>query len=107
MTSRVKRHSAFLLLLHVSQPMQRKVLIETATNDQLHALFMVMHNILYGILPLPKNYIKTLAKHESHFLQIIDKKVSLKQRKQTLLRYQNQVGKLMKAFASITEWREK
>lgn len=107
MTSRVKRHAAFLLLLHLAKPEQRKAVIETATDEQLHTLFEVMYNILYGTLLPPQQYIKTLARYESHFLKIIDKRLPVIQRKQILLKYQFQVAKLLKAFANITEWHEK
>lgn len=107
MSSRVKRHAAFLLLMQQTNPKQRKLLIQSTTNEQLHALFEVMHNIIYGNIPLEKAYIKSLSRYEAHFLNLIDKKVSLKQRREKLLQYRNQVAKLMKAFANITEWHEK
>jgi hypothetical protein len=93
--------------LNTARKGQRKAIIATASKEQLHTLFEVIHTILYGKLPLNVTYIKSLSRYETQFLKIIDKKVKLKERKQILLKYHLQVGKLLKAFSDIIVWQEK
>ncbi len=94
----MKRQIWYLhLLMHTSSTDQRRVLLDTITNDQLKALTEVTHNILQGNIPLTEAHKRKLRKEKS-FLHILgDIKVPLVKKREALCRKADIVVLLLKA----------
>ena len=73
MSRRILQHSAFLKALYYTEPIQRKLMIEFITNDQIRALSEIIMKILRGRLVVSaihreklrdyQNVIRFLASH--------------------------------------------
>jgi len=78
---------------------QRRVLLDTVTNDQLRALTEVTHNILQGNIPLTTSH-KRRLRTEKTFLQILgDIKAPLVKKREALCRKGDIIVYLLKAAA--------
>ena len=76
---------------------QRRVLLDTITNEQLKALTEVTHNILQGNIPLTEAHKRKLRKEKS-FLHILgDVAVSLTKKREVLCGKASVVVSLLKA----------
>lgn len=74
------------LLLNTSNK-QKKVLLQTIEKQQLNAIVQIVYNILQGYRPLPDKDKRLLAKRKDVIRQFVSKGVSLKKRKDLLLKY--------------------
>ena len=96
----MKRQIWYLqLLMHTGSKEQRRVLLDTVTNDQLRALTEVTHNILQGNIPLTASH-KRKLRTEKSFLQILgDIKAPSVKKREALCRKGDIIVYLLKAAA--------
>ena len=96
----MKKHIWYLhLLMTTPSSTQRKVLLDTITNDQLKALTEVTHNLLQGNIPITEAHKRNLSKHKA-FLRILGNiKVSPAQKREALCRKGAVVGTVLKIAA--------
>ena len=98
MSKLLKKHlSFFQLFLSTSSKLQRKVLVDTITNDQLRALTEITVNVLQGVLPITSIHKPKLIKYRKLVRLIGDTSVSLKTKKSALRRKANVVTLLLKS----------
>ena len=96
MSSLAKSQHSFLQLLVSTNPLQRKVLLQTLTNDQVRAAVQVIYNVLKGNCALPEKDQKRLKRFRNIIRQFVKKGIRLKERKQLLLKYHFLVATLLK-----------
>ena len=85
MSHRVRKNSAFLHLLSDCHPKQRKVLLETLTDEQLKTLCEVVLNILKGIIHLSPRQQQKLRKKKRVLYQLVSKSIPSKTKKRLLV----------------------
>ena len=56
---------SFLDLLNTTTPLQRKVLLVTATPSQIHSICECIVNVLYGTVPIDDRIRRSLGAHRS------------------------------------------
>src|SRR5580698_7545199 len=91
-SSRVEDNASFMHFLCVSAtPGQKKLLIKSATSDQINAICECAFNILRQNVQLPDRILNVLRKPQNKKLiyQLADRKVSIPKKKKKLV---NQVG---------------
>jgi hypothetical protein len=99
MSRLVRKHSPFFkLLLTTTSKLQRKVLLDSITNDQLRALTEVTVNLLQGVLPVTPDHRQKLKKYRRLIRLIGDKKVSLKTKKKALCRQSGVIALMLKSI---------
>ena len=98
--SLMKRQIWYLqLLMRTRSKDQRRVLLDTITNEQLRALTEVTHNILQGNIPLTASHKRELRTEKS-FLQILgDIKAPLVKKREAFCGKADIVVLLLKAAA--------
>lgn len=98
MSRLVKKHWSYLqLLMNTSSKQQRKVLLDTITNDQLRALTQVVVNLLGSILPITPSQKQKLKKHKNIIRRIGDTKLGSKKKKELLCRQSALIAQLLKS----------
>ncbi|OOY71986.1 hypothetical protein BOW09_12325 [Solemya velum gill symbiont] len=98
MSALIKKHvSFFRVLLTTTSKLQRKVLLDTITHDQLKALTEITHNILKGNLPITSVQKKLLKRHVKLYLLIGDPKRSDKSKRKALCRQGQAIVTLLKS----------
>ncbi len=82
MSSTLQKAKYFLLLLmdKKTSKEQARALLETATPDQVNSITEIIHNLLFGELPLNKNIKETLKKRRKSLTKISDKTKSVRSR---------------------------
>lgn len=85
MSRLVRTHEAFLQLLCEAGTKQRKVLLQTITNEQLRALCEVTWNVYKGTVPVSNRYVKKLTPYQTIIRSLISRLVSRKRKKAILL----------------------
>lgn len=83
-----QRH--FLHLVTRTTPLQRKVLFQTITKEQLKALCEIAHNIIKGTIPLSSSD-QTQFKRERRFLHLLGSKTLGIKHKKTLIRSKQRI----------------
>ena len=84
MSRAVQMQIPFLELLQATSVKQRKVLLQTLTKDQFHALCEVIINVYKGNVPVSNYYVKKLFPFKRSIQMIADKRVSPKRKKKIL-----------------------
>ncbi len=98
MSNLVKKNVSFLQLLATTvSKIQRKILLDTITKDQLRALIEIIVNLSQGVLPITPKRKSELGKFKKLFRTIGYKSVSLKRKQKLLGRSGHVVALLLKA----------
>lgn len=87
MSQLIKKEKDFLRLLLNTSIKQKKVLLRAIDKSQLNAIVQIVYNLMLGYHPLADKDKKQLAKHKTVIRQFISKSISLKKRKELLLKY--------------------
>lgn len=87
MSNRLKRHIHELYTLNHCKPCQRNNYLKNASEDLVHCLCEVCHNILKGNIPLSKEQLNKLKKHKTLMRKLVaiqetKKNKDLKQKRQ-------------------------
>lgn len=89
---------AFLHLLLNTSLKQRRLLLRAIEKSQLKAIVQIVYNIMLGYKQLPEKEKKQLAKRKVVIRKFVSKGVSLKHRKELLLKYFNSILPFIKAI---------
>lgn len=89
MSNRLKNHIHELHTLKSCKPCQRNSYLENASEELVHCLCEVCHNILKGNIPLSKDQLNKLGKHKNLMRRLANvqgkiTKKSLKDKKQII-----------------------
>ena len=84
---RLAKNKHFLCLLSDCKKIQRRAILSNASRDQIYSICECILNVCNGNLPLDSANFKKLRPFRSHFRTILDKRVSLRKRKQTLVQH--------------------
>ena len=84
MSQAVQMQVSFLELLQATSVKQRKALLHTLTQYQVHALCEVIINVYKGNVPVSNYYVKKLFPFKRSIQMVADKHVSTKHKKKIL-----------------------
>ena len=84
MSGRVNKHEAFLDLLSSTNPIQRKALIRTASEEQLRSVCECALNILRQQVHLSPKQIAELRKHRSLVYKLADRSIPIPRKRKLL-----------------------
>ena len=84
MSQRLEITEAFLRLLADSSTPKRKILLASATNEQLKGLFEICLNLLRGNLPLSANDKTQFRRKRNLVRSLANKRISIKKKKKLL-----------------------
>ena len=87
MNQLIRSEKDFLLLFLSTSHKQRNALLEAIEKPQLSAIVQIVYNVLQGYRPLPSNDIKLLSRRKDIIRLFVSKGVSLKKRKELLIKY--------------------
>lgn len=85
MSHLVTSNAAFLKMLYLVDPKQRKALLKTMTENQQQALCEVILNVYKGTFPLTKYYIKRLSTYRNTIYKLSSKTVKKSVKRKLLL----------------------
>ena len=80
----LERNLPYLHLLHRGSPEQRRLLLASATPEQLHAVCEVCYNFTRGCVPISKQQKKAIAKHLDVLNDLADASTPFRQKKRLL-----------------------
>lgn len=97
MSDRICRNLPLLKLLLKAKPLQRRIILQTASNDLILMLCEVALNVLNGSIPLtPKQY-RVLKRNKSCIKLFADKRVNVSRKKKVI----NQRGGFLLPLLSV------
>lgn len=96
MASKITTHSAFLKFIYASEPRQRKVLIQSATNNQIDVLSEIALNVYRGVLELSQQHINKLRPYELNIRGLASRSVTHARKKKILTRKHSLIPLLIK-----------
>lgn len=82
--SRLPNNAAFLQLLRTTTPQQCRVLIHTATKDQIYSLCEIAKNICLGNVDVTPNQKTKLRQNKSLLYKLCDKSVPWKKKRRAV-----------------------
>ncbi len=91
----------FLKLFITTNKFQRKAILKTITRYQIKTLVEIAYNLLKGNISLNSVEKKKFIKHREFFRQLSNRKLSLKNKKQLLLRNLSALLLLVTTYLSI------
>ena len=83
----IKKERYFLILLVSTTVKQKKALLRAIEKSQLRAIVQIVYNLMTGYRALPENERKRLARRKTVIRQFVSQGISLKKRKELLLKY--------------------
>lgn len=84
MTTRLKKQAPTLCMLCHAKPKMRKAVIEAADKELIHCLCECAFNILKGNVSFTQDQLKQVKRYKQHLRNLVDKKLSLKDKKALL-----------------------
>jgi hypothetical protein len=84
MSKQLEANKEFLSLFRRTHPSQRRVLVDSASGDQLDALCACVYNILVGNVPISDRDKKKLKKYKKQLCILASRKSSRKYKKSVL-----------------------
>lgn len=96
----VKKELSFFQLFLVTSKTQRKVLLDTITNEQLRALSEITANLLRSNLTITPAQKKKLRRHKKLYLALGSSSASLRAKKKLLCRQGHAIALLLKSVES-------
>jgi hypothetical protein len=85
----------FQLLVEASEP-QRKAIIKTLSEQQVHAVIEAIYNVLGGVCPVNSKDKRTLCDYKTVIRRMVTKELTSKQRQSLLAKHQNILPLLLK-----------
>jgi hypothetical protein len=85
----------FQLLTEISE-VQRLSILNTLTDQQVHAILEAIYNVLKGVCPMKYQDKKTLSEYKWIIRRLVSSELSTKQRKRMLKKYQAIIPILLK-----------
>ena len=85
MSQVVKKNHSYLQFLVTCPVHQRKLLLETATPEQVHAIVQAVHNICRGYIPLTNRENEILLPFRDSIQDLEDPNIPYKKEKQILV----------------------
>lgn len=84
MSDRLYRNLSLLKLLFKAKPAQRRVILQTASNELILTLCEIAFNVLNGTIPLTTKQYRSLKKKKSEITFFADKKVAVSRKKKVI-----------------------
>lgn len=97
MSARLKRNLPLLRVLLHASPVQRRLILQTASKELILSVCEVAFNILRGVIPLSTPQYKRLARQKTAIKLVADKKIGVLRKKQVI----NQKGGFLGPLLSI------
>jgi len=91
-----KKYLPLLEVLTGASVLQRKAILRTLTKQQLRAILEAVYNVLRGTCPLHPKDKKTLFEYRDIIRRMVSKKLSEKQQRLLVNKYQNILPLLLK-----------
>lgn len=92
----IKKHLPLFELLVEASECQRKAILKTLTDQQLHAVVEAIYNVLQGVCPLNSKDKKKLIDYKSVIRRLVSKELTKKQQQRLLHKNQDILPLLMK-----------
>ena len=87
MSQLIRKHFDYIrLLITTASRTQRKALLKTITNDQLKAVVEIVVNLLNKVIPISPRDKSKLKSNRRFIRQIADRAITLKKKKDLILR---------------------
>ncbi len=99
----LRKHVPYLTLLGSAHPAQKKVLIQSASRDQINTLSEILKNLLGSVLPITSQHRRQLRKYRKIILKITDRHTSLKIKNRLLLEPVSLVTTIFKPLLPLVE----
>lgn len=103
MPLRITSYSTFLRYLYYAEPRQRKVLIQTATHEQIDILSEIALNIYRGVLPLSTHHIRKLRPYQLNIRALCSRSIAHRRKKNILGRHPILISLLIKPVLSLLD----
>ena len=84
MSARIHRKMPLLKILLKAKPVQRRLILQSASNKLILTLCEVAFNILSGTIPLTNSQYKKLEKKKTEIKFISDKKIGVRRKKRAI-----------------------
>lgn len=97
MSARLCKHLPLLKLLYKATPKQRRLILQSVSDDLILALCEMALNILYGTIPLSRQQYQKLKRRKSDIKLVVNKKIGIAAKKRVF----NQSGGLLLLLLSI------
>ena len=103
MPLRIRSYSTFLKFLYDADPRQRKVLIQSATSDQIEILSEIALNIYRGVLELSPHHIRKLKPYKLNIRALYSRSIGHRRKKNILARHPILISLLIKPVLSLLD----
>lgn len=97
MSARLCKYLPVLKLLHKATPKQRRLILQSASDEFILALCEVALNILYGVIPVSRQQYQKLKKRKVDIKFVADKKIGIAAKKRVF----NQKGGFLLPLLSV------
>lgn len=97
MSDRLCKQLPLLKLLHKAKPKQRRLILQSASNELILALCELALNILYGTIPLDPGQYRKLKRRKAEIKFVADKKIGISAKKKVF----NQSGGFLLPLLSV------
>lgn len=97
MSARLCKYLPVLKLLHKATPKQRRLILQSASDEFILALCEVALNILYGVIPVSRQQYQKLKKRKADIKFVADKKIGIAAKKPVF----NQKGGFLLPLLSV------
>lgn len=101
MPHRITSFSTFLKFLYYAEPRQRKVLIQSATNEQIEILSEIALNIYRGVLHMSIHHIRKLRPYQLNIRALCSRSIAHRRKKNILVRHPILVPLLIKPILTL------
>ena len=99
MSARIDRNMPLLNILLKAKPAQRRLILQSASNELILTLCEVAFNILCGTIPLTNSQYKKLEKKKTEIKFFADKKIGVRRKKRAI----NQRGGFLHPLPSVAK----
>lgn len=103
MAIRLGTHTSFLRYLYDAEVRQRKVLIQTATNQQMDILSEIALNVYRGSLTLSPHHIRKLRPFQLNIRALSSRAIGYRRKKNILVRHPILISYLLKPVLSLLD----
>lgn len=97
MSAKLCKHLPLLKMLHKATPKQRRLILQSSSDELILALCEVALNILYGTIPISRQQYQKLKKRKSEIKFLANKKIGITAKKQVF----NQNGGFLLPLLSV------
>ena len=97
MSARLCKHLPVLKLLHKATPKQRRLILQSASDEFILALCELALNILYGVIPVNRQQYQKLKKRKADIKFVANKEIGIAAKKRVF----NQKGGFLLPLLSV------